>query len=233
MSHSEIQRYPANASPEYIEARNNLLQVEWGLRDKIEQVALLRRNLPPGAVMKDYTFKEGPADISRTGPIRSTTLADIAADGRSVVVYHLMFGEAAEEPCPMCSMAIDGFEGVAKHLDQHINFVIIAKGPIDRLRAYAKKRGWNNLRFLSSLDSTFNADMHLEKPAWAPYFDQAPATSVFKRDADGKVRHVYTASSHFDRNTVRGTDLMSPVWSILDLTPEGRGDWNASNEYML
>ena len=25
----------------------------------------------------------------------------------------------------------------------------------------------------------------------------------------------------------RGIDLLSPVWNVLDLTPEGRGDWYA------
>jgi predicted dithiol-disulfide oxidoreductase (DUF899 family) len=29
----------------------------------------------------------------------------------------------------------------------------------------------------------------------------------------------------------RGIDLLSPVWNVLDLTPEGRGDWNAKLEY--
>jgi predicted dithiol-disulfide oxidoreductase (DUF899 family) len=29
----------------------------------------------------------------------------------------------------------------------------------------------------------------------------------------------------------RGIDLMSPVWNLLDLTPQGRGDWYAKLEY--
>ena len=29
----------------------------------------------------------------------------------------------------------------------------------------------------------------------------------------------------------RGVDLLSPVWNLLDLTPQGRGDWYASLEY--
>ena len=29
----------------------------------------------------------------------------------------------------------------------------------------------------------------------------------------------------------RGIDLLSPVWNLLDLTPEGRGDWEPSLAY--
>jgi predicted dithiol-disulfide oxidoreductase (DUF899 family) len=29
----------------------------------------------------------------------------------------------------------------------------------------------------------------------------------------------------------RGPDLLSPVYNVLDLTPQGRGDWYASLDY--
>jgi predicted dithiol-disulfide oxidoreductase (DUF899 family) len=29
----------------------------------------------------------------------------------------------------------------------------------------------------------------------------------------------------------RGIDLLSPVWHMLDLTPQGRGDWYTKLEY--
>jgi len=29
----------------------------------------------------------------------------------------------------------------------------------------------------------------------------------------------------------RGVDLLSPVYNVFDLTPEGRGDWYASLNY--
>ena len=31
----------------------------------------------------------------------------------------------------------------------------------------------------------------------------------------------------------RGIDLLSPVWNLLDLTREGRGDWYAELSYPL
>jgi len=233
MATSEVQRYPPNTSSEYREARDQLLKAEWALRDQAERVAELRRNLPVGATMADYAFKEGPSDIEQSSPIKSTTLADLAADGRSVVIYHLMFGENEEQPCPMCAMAVDGFNGVAKHLNEHVNFAVVAKCPVDKLRAYGKMRGWNQLRLLSSSESTFNKDMDLENPKWAPDTYQLPGISVFRKDSESNIRHFYTVSAHFDAETVRGTDFMVPVWGVLDLTPEGRGNWNASNKYIF
>jgi predicted dithiol-disulfide oxidoreductase (DUF899 family) len=233
MGTSEIQRYPANTSSKYIEARDELLKAEWALRDQAERVAELRRNLPVGAPMAEYAFKEGPSDLNQSSPVKTTTLADLAADGRSVVIYHLMFGENEEGPCSMCSMAVDGFNGVAKHLNEHVNFAVIAKCPVDKLRAYGKKRGWDRLRLLSSSESTFNKDMHVENAEWAPDSYQLPGISVFRKDPEGDVKHVYTMSAHFDDKTVRGTDFLVPVWGVLDLIPEGRGNWNASNEYIF
>ena len=56
--------------------------------------------------------------------------------------------------------------------------------------------------------------------------------SVFSRDAAGKVRHVYTTRpSMGDGVSERGIDLLTPVYNMMDLTPQGRGDWYASLSY--
>lgn len=228
-----IERYPIGTSEEYIIARNDLLKAEWELRDQLERVASMRRSLPRGATMKTYTFHEGPEDINQTGPITTTTLADLTpADGRSLVVEHLMFGAKADTPCPMCASFLDGLNAVAPHLGQFVNFAVVAKAPIETLRTYAARRGWNKVRLLSSFESDFNTDMHVENPAWMAGADQLPAVSVFRKEADGVVGHVYTVSANYDRETGRGMDLLSPIWNILDLTPEGRGDRDLSNEYV-
>jgi predicted dithiol-disulfide oxidoreductase (DUF899 family) len=229
---NSIKRNPCDASPEYVAARNDLLKAEWELRDQLERVAEMRRKLPLGAPMKSYTFQEGPEDITQSSPLKDTSLADLAADGRSVVVWHLMFSPAAEEPCSMCAMWVDGINGTAPHLQQHVNLAIIGKAPIEKLRSYAARRGWDKVRILSSFENDFNADMHLEHPPWFPSAEQMPGMSVFKKGDDGVVRHVYTVGAHFDPQTERGADLMSPVWSVLDIIPEGRGDWYAGNDYI-
>jgi len=225
MAISEIERYPSNTSPEYIKARQDLLDAEWALSNQVEKVAEMRRHLPQGAVMKEYVFDGHDGN--------KTSLADLAADGRSVVVYHLMFSEKDEQPCSMCSMFVDSQNGVGKHLAQLVNYVVIAKAPIEKIEEYANKRGWKNIKFLSTGDNTFNKDMHVEYPKWAPDSYTLPGISVFRKDDKGNVRHVYSQSAHFDPKTERGLDMLSPLYNVLDLVPEGRGDFYASNDYIF
>jgi len=229
---SAIPRWPPRASNDYIKARNELLKEEYELRAQIERIAAKRRALPQGAIMQDYVFDEGPLDLSKDGPTKKTTLADLAADGRSLVICHFMFDPSDEEPCPMCSMGLDSYNATIPHVSQNINFAVVGKGPLPKLRAWAKKRGWHNLRFLSSLENTFNKDMNVEDAEWMKFSKQAPGVSVFKKDGEsGEVRHMYTAFPAIEPGSERGLDLMNGTYNILDLTPEGRGNWYAENEY--
>ena len=225
-------RCPPASSEDYIAARSKLLDAEFALRNQIERVAELRRALPPGATMKEYVFKEVTAeskDGSHNG-IRETTLADLTADGRSLAIYHLMFAPGDHAPCPMCSSFIDGLNGVGQHLSQRMAFAVIAKAPADHLATYAAKRGWNNIRFLSSHESDFNHDMNMETADKS----QLPGLSVFKKDQEtGNVRHIYTASANFEDGSERGLDLVNPLWNMMDLLPEGRDPtWYPADTYV-
>jgi predicted dithiol-disulfide oxidoreductase (DUF899 family) len=139
-----------------------------------------------------------------------------------------MFHPDDAQACPMCSMWVDGFQGVAPHLARHTGFAVVAKAPLAKLRPWGRARGWTRLRLLSSHDSTFNADLGAESPDGA----QRPVISVFTRDGD-RVRHGYSQSADFIDGAERGIDPLSPVWSVLDLLPGGRGDWYAENGYVL
>lgn len=227
MEDIKIERYPSNASKEYIEARDALVKAEASIRTQIEHVTELRSQLPKGAVMENYTF-DGPNDTK-------VSLYDLAADGRSVVIYHLMFGENDEQPCSVCSLFVDGQNGVGKHYKQLVNFAVVAKKPAAQLQEYADKRGWKDVTFLSSAGNTFNKDMNVEYPKWAPSSYQNPGISVFRKDAEGNVRHVYTQFQVFDAkdNVNWGLGLLSPLYNTLDLTPEGRGTFFPGNDYVF
>jgi predicted dithiol-disulfide oxidoreductase (DUF899 family) len=55
---------------------------------------------------------------------------------------------------------------------------------------------------------------------------------VFVRDDDGTIRHTYSARPRLaDDVDQRGIDLLCSVWNLLDLTPQGRGDWYSSLQY--
>ncbi|MFE9577140.1 DUF899 family protein [Nocardia sp. NPDC006044] len=218
--------WPKGASAEYIAARIELAKAERTLRDQIEEVAAARRRVPAGLVLDDYSFAEGPADLGRPEPTRTTKLRDLFGQHDTLVVYHLMFHPDEDEACPMCSMWVDGFQGVAHHLAQRTSFAVIAKAPLPKLRAWAVRRGWDGLRILSSHGTTFNADLNAERANG----EQRPMISVFTPDGD-RVRHHYTLPANFLDDAQRGIDQLSPVWNILDLLPAGRGDWYAENHY--
>ena len=95
-------------------------------------------------------------------------------------------------------------------------------------RAYARARGWNNLRLLSCGESTFKYDLASEDEQG----NQDSTLSVFTRDSDGTLRHFYTCHPHMaDDINQRGIDLLTPVYNMLDLTPGGRDDWYADLSY--
>ncbi|MBV9899163.1 MAG: DUF899 family protein [Chloroflexi bacterium] len=214
----------ANESADYVAFRDQLQRAEIELMQHREQVAALRRNLPPGPVVPDYVFQEGPRRLDAgDAPVQTVRLSELfTRPDRTLVVYQFMYGKLQTSACPMCTMWIDGFNGVAQHLAQNIDFVILAAADPAALRAYARSRGWTNLRLLSAGEGTFKYDLGGEDAEG----NQDSTVSVFTRDADGSVRHSYTFHPRMsDDIDQRGIDLLSPVWHFLDLTPQGRGEW--------
>lgn len=217
-------------STEYARRRDELSLAEIELMRQRERVAELRRALPPGAVVEDYRFLEGPPDLAAGDePVREVRLSELfTGPDRPLVVYHLMYGKRQETPCPMCTLWIDGLNGVARHLEQNVDFAVVAAAEPRALRGHARGRGWHNLRLLSSGDSSFKYDLGSEGEEG----DQDSTVSVFNRDQDGRVRHFYTAHPTMSEAiSERGIDLLSPVWHVLDLTPQGRSDWYAELQY--
>jgi len=217
-------------SAESIKARDELRQAEIELMRHRERVAEMRRRLPPGPIVEDYALEEGPADLAAGDtPVRTVRLSELfSRPDRDLVVYQFMFGKLQTEPCPMCTMWIDGFNGVAEHITQNVDFAVVAAADLPALRAHARDRGWTNLRLLSAGSSTFKRDLGSEDAEG----NQDSTVSVFTRDADGSIRHFYSAHPRMsDTIDQRGIDLLSPVWHVLDLTPHGRGDWFAELEY--
>ena len=115
-----------------------------------------------------------------------------------------------------------------QHLAQKIDFAIVAAADVPTLRAFARTRGWDKLRLVSAAKSSFKYDFGSENREGA----QDSTISVFTRDADGLVRHFYTAHPWMSPEiNERGIDLLAPIWHFLDLTPQGRGDWYTSLSY--
>lgn len=219
-----------NESLEYLAKREELRLAEIELMRHRERVASLRRNLPQGAPLRDYQLEEGPRDLSAgDAPVNTVRLSELfTKPNRSLIIYHLMFGKRQVKPCPMCTAWIDGANGVAHHLAQNLDFAVVAAADLPTLRAHARARGWDKLRLLGAGSSTFKYDLGSEDREG----HQDSAISVFTRDADGIVRHFYTAHPRMAADVAeRGIDLLAPMWHFLDLIPEGRGTWYASLNY--
>jgi predicted dithiol-disulfide oxidoreductase (DUF899 family) len=208
----------AGADEAYQQSRNRLRDAEIQLRDQIESVAKMRRGLPPGPVVPDYTFIE----VDNGDRVH---LSGLFENGKpELVLYHLMYWANDDSFCPMCSLWIDGHNGLAPHIMQRTNFVVASRAPIDRLRAWATHRGWDHLRLLSDDGPAFARDIDAEDAQGRP----DSTIVVFKKDGD-RVRHVYTAHPMLaDRE--RGIDLLCSVWHLFDLLPSGRGDWYGTND---
>jgi predicted dithiol-disulfide oxidoreductase (DUF899 family) len=223
--------FPGESS-EYRRARNQLLKAEDELRRLNQEVAAQRRALPAGGlVAEDYVF-ESAADGSMV------RFSELFTPGKDVlVIYHMMFprwskdqragasmGKTAllplvEQPCPSCTSVVDGLNGPATHLTDKVDLVIVAKADPARLGTYAQERGWTNLRLMSCRNNTFNRDYHGETADG----EQIPVLNVFSRDEYG-IRHRWASELTFVRGDNSPLDPIWPIWGVLDLTPNGRGE---------
>jgi predicted dithiol-disulfide oxidoreductase (DUF899 family) len=216
-------RFPGETAA-YRAARDKLLVAEKDLRKRIETVATQRRKLPAGGpVREDYVFEEGGAGLQDTGAPRHVKLSELFEPGKdTLVLYSFMYGPQMASPCTSCTSILDGLNGSAPHVRQRVAFAVVARSPLERIRAFARGRDWRNLRLLSSAGNTYNRDYHAETADGS----QMPALNVFVRRG-GKIRHFYNTELLYVRpergQDGRHVDLLWPVWNLFDLTPEGRG----------
>jgi predicted dithiol-disulfide oxidoreductase (DUF899 family) len=75
--------------------------------------------------------------------------------------------------------------------------------------------------------ASFARDTGAERPDGEPM----STVPVFEKDDDG-IRHVLTSHATFSDGAGRAIDQLCATWHILDLLPQGRGDWNAGNDYV-
>lgn len=232
-----------NESAEYRKARNALLEDEMELRRQVEKVAARRRTLPPGgAVSQDYAFEGQGAD----GKPATVKFSELFAPGKNALaIYSFMFGPERERPCPGCTHFLDGLDGATRHINQRVNFVVVAKSPLPRLLAFAKERGWRWLRLLSTADSAYDRDYFGDSTALPVAVRKQqefkageewdmPMLNVFRRE-DNVIRHFWGCELLYvppePGQEYRHNDLLDPLWNMLDLLPEGRGDFEPKLSY--
>lgn len=210
-----------NESPEYRQARNNLLLEEIELRRHVERVAALRRALPLGGeIPEDYVFE------SSNGSVR---LSQLFGDKDTLVIYSMMFGPKRERACPMCTAMLTSWEGTVRNLRERVALAVTARSPIERLVDFKKERGWQNLQLYSDIEGNYTRSYVSADDG------DVPGLTVFTR-ADGKVRHFWSGEMSGEMadpgQDPRGAPDLDSLWTILDITPAGRdATWYPKLEY--
>jgi predicted dithiol-disulfide oxidoreductase (DUF899 family) len=214
-------RFPGE-SVEYRRARTTLLAEEIELRRHIERVAEMRRALPPGRDVMNYSF------VGEAGP---TDLASMFGDKQTLVIYTYMYGPQRERPCPMCTSLLSAWDGEAQDIMQNVALAVTARSPIERLVAFKSERGWRNLKLYADISGAFSRDYHAVSEEG---HDEA-GLHVFTR-RDGAIRHFWSGEMDFGTadpgQDPRGAPDLMPLWNVLDCTPEGRAPkWYPKLDY--
>jgi len=203
---------------EWVNARKAFMAKEKEFTRLREELARERRELPWERVDKDYVFDtaEGKASLS-----------DLFGGKSQLIVQHFMFGPDYEEGCPSCSFWTDNFEGIEGHLAaRDTAFVLVSRGPLDKILAYRKRMGWT-FRWVSSLANDFNYDFGVSRRPGEKLLDynfgtiqrdvdEHPGISTFIRQ-DGAIFHTYSVYA-------RGIDMLNGAYQLLDLTAKGRDE---------
>jgi predicted dithiol-disulfide oxidoreductase (DUF899 family) len=235
-------RFPGESSS-YRTARNRLLDEEMELRRRLEQVASQRRSLPDGGKLKeDYVFERSDP----SGQLAQVKMSELFADGKNTLaIYSFMFGPERKRPCPGCVHFLDGLDGSAPHIQQRINLWVVAQSPLQRILDLAVERHWNHLQLLSTAGNSYDADYYGDSTKLTAEIREQqefkaaeewdmPMLNVFRRDAD-TIRHFWGSELLYvppePGQQYRHNDLLDPLWNMLDLAPEGRGDFEPRLEY--
>ncbi|MET0240462.1 MAG: DUF899 family protein [Sphingobium sp.] len=221
------QRKPrfTNESADYARDRQRLLAAEIALQRDLDAVAAQRRTLPDGPVIeKDYRFIDSNgADVG---------LADLFGSHDTLVTYFWMYGPDRQRPCPMCTNLIGPLDANAVDIEQRVALKVIGRSPVERQIAFAQERGWQHVDFVQSVGDDYALDIGGLDPekGW-----EMPVLAVFRKDGD-TVRLFWmsemTSAMADPGHDPRGGPDIGSVWTILDLTPGGRGtDWYPKLSY--
>ena len=131
----------------------------------------------------------------------------------------------------MCTNWLGAVNGNAADIKQRVALKILGRSPVARQIAFAQERGWRDLDFVQTVGDDYARDLGLI----ADNGGESPALCVFKRDGD-KVRLFWASEMTGDMadpgQDPRDAPDIAPLWSILDLTPGGRGeDWYPKLSY--
>jgi predicted dithiol-disulfide oxidoreductase (DUF899 family) len=207
---------------EYRRARTALLAEEIALRRQIQRVAEQRRALPPGPIAGAYRFLDDQD--------REVSLIDLFGEHDTLFTYLWMYGPERKRPCPMCTSFVGSLDIPAPDIEQRMGLAIIGRSPVARQLAFARERGWLNLKFYQPIGKDFERDVQ-----WIENGEEWARVMVWQRDGD-TARLFWsaeggpeTADPGFDPHLAPDP---TPLWNVIDWTAEGRDpQWYPKLEY--
>lgn len=208
-----------NEPDNYREQRDQLLDAEVRLRDEVEAVAEQRRQLPLGGRLKeDYRFER----IGEDGAIEKVPFDSLFGNHDSLILYSMMFGPEWDAPCPSCTSIVDSLNANSLAVEEISAIAVVAAAGAEQLKAWAGRRHWR-INIVSAGDSGYLVD-------YAGFETDDPgvvsAMNVFRKTADG-IFHFWSSelvSRPMASGHPRHVDIVWPMWNLLDMTPQGRGD---------
>ncbi len=211
-------------SEAYAQARQALLAEEIEFRRHMTRLCEQRRALPPGPEIKaNHRFKRADG--------REVGLPELFGHHSTLITYFWMFGPERARPCPMCTNWLGSVNGNAMDVVQRAALKIIGRSPVERQRAFAAERGWKHLDFVQTVGDAYAKDLGLLSDDGS----ELAAIVVYQREGE-TVRLFYAAEMPFEAadpgQDPRTAPDIAALWSLLDLTPEGRAkDWYPKLSY--
>ncbi|MFA1821762.1 DUF899 domain-containing protein [Virgibacillus oceani] len=206
LNNNETTNHKIVSREKWIETHQAFLEEEKAftrLRDKLNAK---RRRLPMVEITKHYIFQ---------GKGVETSLYDLFAGYKQLIVYHFMFDPSWEEGCDGCSMMVDNM-GHPSHLEaRNTRLVLISRAPMEKIAPFQQRMGWE-IPWYSSHSTDFNQDFGATTEA-----GETHGYSVFLLDGN-RIYHTYSTGA-------RGVEYLGSNWSYLDITPFGRQElWEDS-----
>lgn len=168
----------------------------------MKKMQALQAGIEP-EVVDDYSFS------TQSGEVK---LSQLFGEKNTLFVIHNM-----GTSCPSCTQWADGFNGLLPHLADRAAFVVSSPDQPEVQAKFAAGRGWK-FTMISHEGTDFASKMgYGEDGRWFP------GVSVFKQTDEGVVR---VSDAEFGTG-----DLFNPVWSFLDMIPEGPDGWDAKFIY--
>ncbi len=131
----------------------------------------------------------------------------------------------------MCTSFVGSLDIPAGDIEQRLAIAIIGRSPVARQLSFARERGWSHLNFYQTIGDDFARDYRgldekgREDAIVAVWQRKGPKVNLFWAAEGG----ADSADPGFDAHLAPDP---TPLWTILDWTPSGRGtNWYPKLSY--